>query len=164
MIRLYARPVWLISGVLAVVLLVGTLVWDSKRWEGSERVVISPRWSVVLERQPMDASPLAEYYYRLRGFQTIDRDTSHSRLVDLPPIYDHGADLCLYRIAASDGRLFLEFVDEVQGSVVDLESFSRVPAAPAASERQFVGEFLAPSPLTFVPAAPGNRCPLKRAA
>jgi len=112
----------------------------------------------------MDGSPFAEYYYRLRGFQTVDRDASDSRLVDLPSIYDHRTDLCLYRITASDGRVFLEFVDEVQGSVVDLESFSRVPAAPAASERQFVGEFLDPAPLTFVPAAPSNRCPLKRAA
>ena len=162
MIRLYARPIVVISGAAAVLLLAAAIGWDY-RWQASGRVHVSPRWSIALEQRPI-GTPFAEYYYRVQRFSRDGRDTSNLKPVELAPNGGGQTDLCLYRITTPAGRLVLEFVDRMEQSFVDAESFSRVDAVPPGSDRQFVGEFLEASPLTFVPAAPNNRCPHERAA
>jgi hypothetical protein len=160
--RLYARPIWLVSGALAVVLL-GAVIASDGRWRASDRISVSPRWSIVLELKPM-GTPFAEFHRRIRRARSDGPDTLEQALVELSPNAGAQGELCVYRIIAPDGRVVLEFTDVSEQVFVDVESFSRVATAPSGSTRQFMGEFLQVSPLTFVSAARNNRCPYERAA
>jgi hypothetical protein len=109
-------------------------------------------------------TPFAEYYYRVRRYPVAGADTGSMRPVDIAPNGGGKTDLCLYRVTAPSGALFLEFVDRMERSFVDLESFSEVPLLPTASTRQFLGEFVDGWSPRFVPAAPFKDCPYEGAA
>ena len=160
--RLYARPIWLVSGALAVLLLAGAIASDAM-WRASERISVNPPWSIVLELKSM-GTPFAEYYRRVRRARSDGPDTLPQALVELAPNAGALGELCVYRITAPDGRVVLEFTDYSEQVFIDVESFSRVETAPSGSARQFMGEFLEASPLTFVSATSNNRCPYERAA
>ena len=160
--RFYARPSLLISGAVSVLLLVAVIVSDD-RWRASDRISVSPRWSIVLELKPM-GTPFAEYYRRVRRARGDGPDTLEQARVELAPNAGALGELCVYRITTPAGRLVLEFTDLGEQVFVDVESFLPVETPPSGSARQFMGEFLEASPLTFVSTTPNNRCPYERAA
>lgn len=160
MIQLHARPVWLISGAVAVLLLVATIAWDD-RWRASAPVPVSQSWSVVLESKP---SGFDDYQRRIHRVRNDARAASNEARVKLAPNGTYVGDLCVYRITTPVGGVLLEFTDRWAQTFVDLESFAQVESAPTFSARQFIGEFLDDSPSVFVFAAPNNRCKHERAA
>ena len=150
----------MISGAVSVLLLVAVLVSDG-RWQASDPISVSPRWAIVLELQSM-GTPFAEYHRRVRRAPGGGVDTREGARVELAANASTLGELCVYRITTPAGRLVLEFADRGGQMFVDLESFRRVETPPSASVRQFVGEFLEASPLTFVSSEPTNRCPYER--
>jgi len=150
---------WLVSLVLAIVLFVGAIVWDETTWHRSDRVPISPRWSIALELHSM-GTPFAEYYRRVRRFKIDGRDTSHAEPANLAPDSGRGLPICLYRITTRSGALFLEFLDPFERFFVELDPFARVAAVPVGSTREFLGEFLEASPLMFMSGS--GACPHDR--
>ena len=160
--RFYARPAWLISGAVALLLLVAAIASDYT-WKASVPVPISHGWSIVLELKSM-GTPFAEYYRRVHRVSNHGQAASTEARVELTPNAGPQGRLCVYRITTPAGGVLVEFTDRFDQVVVDLESFARVETVPPFSARQLVGEFLDDSPLTFVVATPNNRCFRERAA
>jgi len=106
--RLYARPIWLVSGALAVLLLAGAIASDAM-WRASERISVNPPWSIVLELKSM-GTPFAEYYRRVRRARSDGPDTLPQALVELAPnalgfLYDTGLYLRFRATGPDDFQL-----------------------------------------------------------
>ena len=137
--------------------------WTPQRtWETVGPVAISPRWSVVLEER-LTHPLLAEYDYRLQVFYSEARYGEYRGTVDLMINPGGRTFLCLYSLTAADRAPFLEVVDRMETSIVDLQAHRRLPTVPTGYGRRFVGAFVeAAYPLRFVSAQIEPTCPSDR--